>query len=67
LGEKINPDKPHLMHEKRRLTHEKYWNYEFKNESAKFHFRMSPQKWINETNAIGMISKSEIINYKKVR
>jgi len=41
-----NPDfKPHI--------------YEgFKNESAKPHFWMSPQKWINETNAIGMISKS---------
>ena len=30
----------------------------FKNESAKPHFWMSPQKWINETNAVGMISKS---------
>ncbi len=30
----------------------------FKNESAKPHFWMSPQKWINETNAIGIISKS---------
>jgi hypothetical protein len=30
----------------------------FKNESAKPHFWMSPQKWINETNAIGMTSKS---------
>ena len=30
----------------------------FKNESAKPHFWMSPQKWINETDAIGMISKS---------
>jgi len=30
----------------------------FKNESAKPHFWMSPKKWINETNAIGMISKS---------
>jgi hypothetical protein len=30
----------------------------FKNESAKPHFWMSPQKWINETGAIGMISKS---------
>ncbi len=30
----------------------------FKNESAKPHFWMSPQKWINETNAIGMMSKS---------
>ena len=30
----------------------------FKNESAKPHFWMSPQKWITETNAIGMISKS---------
>jgi hypothetical protein len=47
LWEKLhNPDfKPHI--------------YEgFKNESAKPHFWMSPQKWINETNAIGMISKS---------
>jgi len=30
----------------------------FKNESAKPHFWMSPQKWINETNTIDMISKS---------
>jgi hypothetical protein len=30
----------------------------FKNESAKPHFWMSPQKWIIETNAIGMTSKS---------
>jgi len=30
----------------------------FKNESAKPHFWMSPQKWIAETNAIGMTSKS---------
>ncbi|GHT36409.1 hypothetical protein FACS189434_14640 [Bacteroidia bacterium] len=30
----------------------------FKNESAKPHFWMSPQKWINETNAIGIVSKS---------
>jgi len=30
----------------------------FKNESAKPHFWMSPQKWIAETNAIGIISKS---------
>lgn len=30
----------------------------FKNESAKPHFWMSSQKWINETNAIGIISKS---------
>ncbi len=30
----------------------------FKNESAKPHFWMSPQKWISETNAIGMTSKS---------
>jgi len=30
----------------------------FKNESAKPHFWMSPQKWINETNAMGMESKS---------
>ncbi len=30
----------------------------FKNESAKPHFWMSAQKWINETNAIGLISKS---------
>ncbi len=41
-----NPDfKPHI--------------YEgFKNESAKPHFWMSPQKWIKETNAIGITSKS---------
>ncbi len=41
-----NPDfKPHI--------------YEgFKNESAKPHFWMSPQKWISETNAIGINSKS---------
>lgn len=30
----------------------------FKNESAKPHFWMSSQKWINETNAIGITSKS---------
>jgi hypothetical protein len=30
----------------------------FKKESAKPHFWMSPQKWINETNAIGITSKS---------
>ena len=30
----------------------------FKTESAKPHFWMSPQKWITETNAIGMTSKS---------
>jgi len=30
----------------------------FKNESAKPHFWMSPQKWITETSAIGMTSKS---------
>jgi len=30
----------------------------FKNESAKPHFWMSAQKWIVETNAMGMISKS---------
>ncbi len=41
-----NPDfKPHI--------------YEgFKNESAKPHFWMSPQKWIKETDAIGITSKS---------
>jgi hypothetical protein len=41
-----NPDfKPHI--------------YEgFKNESAKPHFWMSPQKWIAETNSIGITSKS---------
>ena len=47
LWERLNnPDfKPHI--------------YEgFKNESAKPHFWMSPQKWINETNAVGIISKS---------
>lgn len=30
----------------------------FKNESAKPHFWMSPQKWIAETNAVGITSKS---------
>ena len=30
----------------------------FKSESAKPHFWMSSQKWVTETNAIGMISKS---------
>lgn len=30
----------------------------FKNESAKPHFWMSPQKWITETNAVGITSKS---------
>jgi hypothetical protein len=30
----------------------------FKNESAKPHFWMSPQKWISDTNAVGMTSKS---------
>jgi hypothetical protein len=30
----------------------------FKKESAKPHFWISPQKWINETNAIGITSKS---------
>ena len=30
----------------------------FKNESAKPHFWMSAQKWIKETNAIGLVSKS---------
>ena len=30
----------------------------FKTESAKPHFWMSPQKWITETNAIGITSKS---------
>jgi len=30
----------------------------FKNESARPHFWMSAQKWINETNAIGITSKS---------
>ena len=30
----------------------------FKKESAKPHFWMSSQKWISETNAIGIISKS---------
>lgn len=47
LWEKLNnPDfKPHI--------------YEgFKNESAKPHFWMSAQKWISETNAIGITSKS---------
>lgn len=30
----------------------------FKNETGSNKFKMSPQKWIKETNAIGMISKS---------
>jgi len=30
----------------------------FKKESAKPHFWISPQKWVNETNAIGITSKS---------
>ena len=30
----------------------------FKNEAGSNKFKMSPQKWIRETNAIGMISKS---------
>ena len=30
----------------------------FKNESAKPHFWMSPQKWLKETNAIGIVSRS---------
>ena len=30
----------------------------FKNEAGSNKFKMSPQKWIKETNAIGMISKS---------
>ena len=47
LWEKLNnPDfKPHISEE-------------FKNESAKPHFWMSPQKWIKETDAIGLVSKS---------
>ena len=41
-----NPDfKPHIFEE-------------FKNESAKPYFWMSPQKWIKETGAIGLVSKS---------
>ena len=31
---------------------------QFKNEAGKHTFTMSPQKWIRETNAIGIISKS---------
>lgn len=30
----------------------------FKNEAGSNKFRISPQRWIKETNAIGMISKS---------
>lgn len=30
----------------------------FENEAGKHSFYMSPQKWIKETNAIGIISKS---------
>ena len=47
LWERLNNTdfKPHILEE-------------FKNESAKPHFWMSPQKWIKETGAIGMVSKS---------
>ena len=31
----------------------------FENEAGKNSFYLSPQKWINTTNAIGIISKSE--------
>ncbi len=31
----------------------------FKNETGSNTFKMSPQKWIRETNAIGIISKSD--------
>ena len=31
---------------------------QFKNEAGRHAFTMSPQKWIRETNAIGIISKS---------
>ena len=31
---------------------------QFKNEAGRHAFTMSPQKWIKETNAIGIISKS---------
>lgn len=31
---------------------------QFKNEAGRHAFTMSPQKWIRETNAVGIISKS---------
>ena len=43
------------------LNNEKFKGGEFatfKNEAGSNRFKMSPQKWIRETNAIGMISKS---------
>ena len=30
----------------------------FKNEAGSNKFKMSPQKWIKETNAVGIVSKS---------
>lgn len=43
------------------INNEKFKGVEFdafKNEAGSNKFRISPQRWINETNAIGMISKS---------
>ena len=33
----------------------------FKNESGSNSFTLTPQRWIEKTNAIGMISKSEVL------
>lgn len=44
-----------------KLNNENFKGHEFEtfeNEAGKHSFYMSPQKWINETNAIGIISKS---------
>lgn len=44
-----------------KLNNEKFKGVEFdtfKNEAGSNKFRISPQRWIKETNAIGMISKS---------
>lgn len=44
-----------------KLNNEKFKGIEFdafKNEAGSNKFRISPQRWIKETNAIGMISKS---------
>lgn len=44
-----------------RLNNENFKGHEFttfENEAGKHSFYMSPQKWIKETNAIGIISKS---------
>ena len=44
-----------------KLNNENFKGHEFEtfeNEAGKHSFYMSPQKWIKETNAIGIISKS---------